>query len=63
MQVLITVSIPVTEQGDQEYWTLNIASHTKARILNGVQLDFYRALGIPEHVNQAPQILDGYREI
>jgi hypothetical protein len=62
MKLFVTVGIPA-DAGAQVYWSLNIAAHTMARIGNGTQLDFYRALGIPEYMNQSPEILAGYREI
>jgi hypothetical protein len=62
MARLFTISVP-DEKGNQVYWSVNLDAHTKAIIRNGEQLDFRRSLGIPEHTNQAPQLLDGLNRI
>jgi murein DD-endopeptidase MepM/ murein hydrolase activator NlpD len=61
-EMLITVSVP-TPDGGQQYYSMNTSAHTIAPISNGTQLDFLRAIGIPEYVNQAPQVIEGYRLI
>lgn len=59
---IITVSVPV-DGGGHQYWSLNIADHSIALLRNGTQLEFRRALGIPEYLNQAPAILEGMNRI
>lgn len=60
---VITVGVPNAAGGPNTYWSMNIADHTIALLRNGTQLDFRRNLGIPEFLNQAPAIIEGYRRI
>jgi hypothetical protein len=54
---VITVQVPDGDQG--EWWSLNLADNTKARLWAGTQLEFRRNLGIREYPNQDPEILKG----
>lgn len=61
MANVITVSVP--NGSGQSWWSLNMGDNTKARIINGTQLDFRRNIGIPEYTNQAPDVIAGFRDI
>jgi hypothetical protein len=64
LPLVITVSHPVSgTNGQQIYWSVDLAARTKSAIRNGVELEWRRALNIPEYVNQSPAVLDGYIEI
>lgn len=61
---VITVGVPTGGAGSpNQYWSMNLADYTIALINNGTQLDFRKALGIPEYINQAPAVLKGFRRI
>lgn len=59
---LLTVGV-AQPGGPNQYWSLNMATNQAFLIHNGTQLEFRRALGIVEHVNQSPAILDGFEKI
>lgn len=57
---VITVGIDQGAGQPNQYWSMNLADHTVALLRNGDQLDFRRNIGVPEYINQAPSILEGY---
>ncbi len=63
LPLVITVGIPAPAPAGQEYYSVDLAARTKARIHNGTELDWRRNLGIQEYTDQSPAVLVGYTEI
>lgn len=61
MARLLTIGVAVAG-GGQQYWSVNVDTNQAWLIQNGSQLEFRRALGIPEHLNQAEAVLAGYEK-